>query len=180
METNILFSSFIESEEECNQLLLEASNDTNCSVDELISFLKIFRLSAFKKESIKKQLSTLKEMTSNGISGYIAGQILREALVMNRINSQNALAEYLKNLQIKINYDLLIQLGFKDLNKDWSGAQGIDDQLKHSGIEICTIDSDNYWHLSDDLNIKFEYIHQLQIYFEGKGIKLRFKQPKIA
>jgi len=64
------------------------------------------------------------------------------------------------------------KLGFKDQTGGWGGSQGSDYVFKKSGIEIRSYDIDNYWHLSSDFNLQFEFVHQLQNYFYEKTGKV--------
>lgn len=77
---------------------------------------------------------------------------------------------------IPITSKRLIAMGFKDKTGGWGGSQGEDYVFKRNGIEIRTYGNNKFWHLTNDFETKFEFVHQLQVFFQSKtGLHLVLK-----
>lgn len=63
---------------------------------------------------------------------------------------------------VPITEERLLKCGFEDSTGGWGGSQGCDKHFIFNKFEIQTYDSDNFWHIKNNFDIKFNFIHELQ------------------
>lgn len=77
---------------------------------------------------------------------------------------------------IRLTKEWLLKFGFIDTTGGWGGSSGIDYHYANGNFKIQTYDSDNNWHLKNNYDAKFNYVHQLQnIYYSLTGKELTEK-----